>query len=200
MHPAPGTAAKRVSRQSDHGPNDAIASSSASDVPFGEARADSTSAPGPTVVFTVHVCGQCEKRFRSPGKLAQHERVHCHHAGGARDKLPFYCLFCPKQFGYLSQATDHARSHTGEKPYACSMCPRRFTEKGDVAGHERSHTGEMPYACSMCPRRFTRKSSVAPHERSHTGEKPYGCSFCGKTFTESCSARKHERSQHRGTE
>ena len=139
MHPAPGTATKRVSRQSDHGPNDAIASSSASDVPFGEA--DSTSAPGPTVVFTVHVCGQCEKRFRSPGKLAQHERVHCHHAGGARDKLPFYCLFCPKQFGYLSQATDHARSHTGEKPYACSRCPVHFNDNSYAARHERTHTG-----------------------------------------------------------
>ena len=139
------------------GPDDATASSSTSDVPSGEA--DST----PTAGVTVHVCGYCEKRSHSPGKLARHERVH---AGGARDKLPFYCLFCPKQFGYLSQATEHKRSHTGEKPYACSMCPRRFANKGAVAPHERTDTGEKPYACSVCPKRFSVKSNVATHERT----------------------------------
>ena len=161
MHPPPGTAAKRVSRQLDHGPNDAVASSSASNVPSGEVY--STPATGPTA----HVCRHCEKRFRSPGKLAQHERVH------TRDEVPFYCSFCPKRFRYQSQATEHERRHTSEKPYACSMCPVRFAHKSTVAPHERTHTGEKPYACSMCPVRFANKSAVAPHERTHTGEKPY---------------------------
>ena len=64
MHPPPGTAAKRVSRQLDHGPNEAIASGSASNVPSSETGSTPATRP------TVHVCGYCEKRFRSPGKLA----------------------------------------------------------------------------------------------------------------------------------
>ena len=64
MHPPQGTAAKGVSRQLDHGPNEAIASGSASNVPSSETGSTPATRP------TVHVCGYCEKRFRSPGKLA----------------------------------------------------------------------------------------------------------------------------------
>ena len=63
-------AAKRVSRrQLDDGPIDAIASSSAPDGP-----ASAAGATPATSAATAHVCGHCQKRFRSPGKLAQHER------------------------------------------------------------------------------------------------------------------------------
>ena len=74
--------------------------------------AGSTSA---TPAVTVHFCGHCQKRFRSPGKLAQHERVHATSAAG------FYCSLCPKQFSCQSKVTRHERAHTGEKPCACSI-------------------------------------------------------------------------------
>ena len=120
MHPRP--------RQLEDG---IASSSSASD---GQSSAvDSTYATG---VVIAHVCGHCQKQFRSPSKLAQHERVH------AKKAVPFYCSFCPKQFTIKRDVTRHERTHTGERPYACSMCPRRFTSKGDVPKHERTHTGE----------------------------------------------------------
>ena len=53
-------------RAGDDGPNDAVASSSAPDAP----------PDAPLVASRKHVCGYCEKRFLSPGKLAEHERVH----------------------------------------------------------------------------------------------------------------------------
>ena len=84
-----------------------IASSSASDVP--STAAVSTSA---TPRAMVHFCGHCQKRFRSPAKLAQHERVHT-----TRDAA-ISCSFCPKQFKYQSEATVHERAHKGEQPYA----------------------------------------------------------------------------------
>ena len=183
VHPPPGTAAWRVSRQLGDGQPDGIASSSASDV------MSSAAGPAPAIsAAMVHVCGHCQKRFRSPGKLAQHERVHTTASDAA-----FYCSYCPKQFGKQGEATRHERTHTGEKPYACSMCPRRFGQKSAVVPHERTHTGEKPYACSMCPRRFTQKNKVAPHERTHTGEKPYACSICAIRFAEKSSAVRHKR-------
>ena len=100
-----------------------------------------------------HVCGHCQKRFRSPGKLRAHAACHC--------------SFCPQQFKSQIDATRHERTHTGEKPYACSMCPKRFSEKSSVPPHERTHTGEKPYACSICPKRFANRSHVVRHERTH---------------------------------
>ena len=133
--PGTGTAAKRVSRRLDDGPPDAIASSSAPDV-RSSAAGPTKPTPSATAGAVVHVCGHCQKRFRSPGKLAQHERVHSTASDAA-----FYCSLCPKQFGNQGAATRHERTHMGEKPHACSMCPRRFAQKGDVARHERTHTG-----------------------------------------------------------
>ena len=160
--PGTGTAAKRVSRRLDDGPPDAIASSSASDVR--SSAADPTKpTPSATAGAVVHVCGHCQKLFRSPGKLVQHERV-LH----AIETVPFCCSFCPKQFDNQGAATQHERTHTGAKPHACSMCPRMFAQKSSVAKHERTHTGEKPYTCSTCPRRFSEKNKVAPHERTHT--------------------------------
>ena len=98
---------------------DATASSSASDV--------SSSVAGSTLATPgamVHFCGHCQKRFRSPARLAQHERVHT----------------TASDVGCQNTATRHARAQTGEKLYACSMCPRRFAKKSDVPRHERTHT------------------------------------------------------------
>ena len=97
MHPPRprpgGTAAKRVSRRLDDGPPDATASSSASDV-RSSAAGPTKPTPSATAGAGVQVCGHCQKRFRSHGKLAQHERVHTTASDAA-----FYCSFCPKQFG-----------------------------------------------------------------------------------------------------
>ena len=57
-----------------------FASSSASDpgVP-----SFASSAPVKPPGATVHVCGHCQKRFRSPARLAQHERGHTDTGGNA---------------------------------------------------------------------------------------------------------------------
>ena len=99
--------------------------------------------------------------------------------------------FCPKHFSKQRHATEHERTHTGEKPYACSMCPVWFADKSAVARHERAHTRCMisPTHARCAPAgsatraMFPRTSHVPPHERSHAGEKHYGCFFCDKSFT-----------------
>ena len=149
---ATDTTAVTVSIQQPRQLADGIASSSASDMP---SSAVGSTPPGVMLYF----CGQCQKRFRSPAKLAQHERVHT-----TRDAIS--CSFCPKQFKYQSGATRRERTHTGEKPYACSMCPMRFAEKSDVAPHERTHTGEKPYGCVYCDKTFAATGTARRHVRT----------------------------------
>ena len=119
-------AAENTTVASTHPPrqlDDGIASGSVSDGQSSTAGATSAAA------VMVHFCGHCQKRFRSPGKLAQHGRV----------------------LKGVHTVTAHERTHTMEKSYACSIRPsaRRFAQKANVARHERTHTGEQPYACSM---------------------------------------------------
>jgi len=107
------TSMKKIARQS--GAPSTIASA-------GEAMQHGTPVNPVQCGAMAHVCGYCEKRFRSPSKLAQHERVD-----HTNKDAPYYCSFCPKTFVNQSRATAHERTHTGEKPYACPQVILRDT-------------------------------------------------------------------------
>ncbi|XP_073705558.1 uncharacterized protein [Garra rufa] len=103
----------------------------------------------------------------------------------------FKCVFCGKNFEFLSHMTRHMRKHSGEKPYVCTVCGKRFAQKTYLTTHERTHSGERPYACMECGKSFSQKSSLNVHIRSHTGEKPYSCSQCGKSYAFKIALRTH---------
>ncbi|XP_030609611.1 zinc finger protein 2-like [Archocentrus centrarchus] len=163
-----------------------------------------------------HSCKICGRRFKLPGTLRQHEKIHTNR------ERSYLCDICCKMFLTSAQLEIHMRTHTNEKPYHCSECGKGFSTKGPLTIHKRVHSGETPYHCPDCGWSFKRKtnldnhlvlhSGVKPfvcgicgkacarkeyltvHMRTHNGERPYKCSLCDKAFTQSHCLKTHMKS------
>uniref|UniRef100_A0A803TV99 Uncharacterized protein n=1 Tax=Anolis carolinensis TaxID=28377 RepID=A0A803TV99_ANOCA len=110
-----------------------------------------------------------------------------------KQRKPYKCLECGKNFSQIPHLRLHQRIHTGEKPYNCSECGKRFYDRSHLISHQRTHTGEKPYKCLECGKNFSHKVNLTSHQRIHTGEKPYNCSDCGKSFCDKQNLLRHQR-------
>ncbi|XP_005460207.1 zinc finger protein 2 isoform X1 [Oreochromis niloticus] len=163
-----------------------------------------------------HGCKICGRRFKLPGTLRQHEKIHTNR------ERSYLCDICCKMFLTSAQLEIHMRIHTNEKPYHCSECGKGFSTKGPLTVHKRVHSGETPYHCPDCGWSFKRKtnldnhlvlhSGIKPfvcgicgkacarkeyltvHMRTHNGERPYKCTLCDKAFTQSHCLKTHMKS------
>lgn len=137
-----------------------------------------------------HGCQVCGRRFKLPGTLRQHEKIHTD-----RERL-YLCDVCCKMFLTSKQLQIHLRTHTNEKPYHCGECGKGFTTKGLLTIHMRVHTGETPYRCPDCGWSFKRKLNLDDHMKVHSGHKPFVCGICGKACARKTYLTVHMRTHN----
>ncbi|XP_026859320.2 hypermethylated in cancer 2 protein [Electrophorus electricus] len=106
-------------------------------------------------------CTVCNKSYKDPATLRQHEKTHWL-------TRPFPCNICGKMFTQRGTMTRHMRSHLGLKPFACEECGMRFTRQYRLTEHMRVHSGEKPYECQLCGGKFTQQRNLISHLRMHT--------------------------------
>ncbi|XP_056677334.1 hypermethylated in cancer 2 protein [Monodelphis domestica] len=137
--------------------------------PAPEDEAEDLSAPSPAYASAAAAaneqrpfkCSGCDKSYKDPATLRQHEKTHWL-------TRPFPCSICGKMFTQRGTMTRHMRSHLGLKPFACDECGMRFTRQYRLTEHMRVHSGEKPYECHLCGGKFTQQRNLISHLRMHT--------------------------------
>lgn len=106
-------------------------------------------------------CSTCEKSYKDPATLRQHEKTHWL-------TRPYPCSICGKKFTQRGTMTRHMRSHLGLKPFACDSCGMRFTRQYRLTEHMRIHSGEKPYECQVCGGKFAQQRNLISHMKMHS--------------------------------
>ncbi|KYO40446.1 hypermethylated in cancer 1 protein isoform X2 [Alligator mississippiensis] len=119
------------------------------------------SSPGLGDILRPYRCASCDKAYKDPATLRQHEKTHWL-------TRPYPCTICGKKFTQRGTMTRHMRSHLGLKPFACDACGMRFTRQYRLTEHMRIHSGEKPYECQVCGGKFAQQRNLISHMKMHT--------------------------------
>ncbi|XP_063388261.1 zinc finger protein 628-like [Cydia fagiglandana] len=127
-----------------------------------------------------HVCGTCDKRFSSPGKLSQHVLSHT-------GELPFSCDLCDKRFNSKFKLVRHNLIHSEARAFACNVCGKTFNRKDHLTNHVRVHNPvKKLYTCERpdCRKSYTSLLSYRKHAALHSAEEGnLQCKICDEVFT-----------------
>nr|XP_056720981.1 hypermethylated in cancer 1 protein [Euleptes europaea] len=130
------------------------------DKPLGAPPLLPSGAAGGGDLLRPYRCSSCEKAYKDPATLRQHEKTHWL-------TRPYPCSICGKKFTQRGTMTRHMRSHLGLKPFACDACGMRFTRQYRLTEHMRIHSGEKPYECQVCGGKFAQQRNLLSHMKMH---------------------------------
>lgn len=161
-------------------------------------------------------CNQCNVSFKTQIKLNRHQEVHSYYIEEFGEDLrrSFYCRFCTKQFGELSERMfEHIKYHKkiskakeeqGKQASAkrareeyeslvCPHCGQIYRTKQILQQHIKRHfdTGDK-YQCSKCPQKFKSWGELYYHNAVHTTERNFVCEICSKAFKAKRDLRNHK--------
>lgn len=144
-----------------HGPT-SLNSPSGLHSPFPDSKSVPNHHPiGLGEIIRPYRCSSCEKSYKDPATLRQHEKTHWL-------TRPYPCSICGKKFTQRGTMTRHMRSHLGLKPFACDACGMRFTRQYRLTEHMRIHSGEKPYECQVCGGKFAQQRNLISHMKMHS--------------------------------
>ncbi|XP_028163020.1 zinc finger protein 530-like isoform X8 [Ostrinia furnacalis] len=107
-------------------------------------------------------CGVCQKRFRFPCEVLNHQRkVHLVERTAT-------CDVCDKEFFDGLSLKSHMLTHGNLRRFKCDFCGQQFRWKNNLKDHILVHMGVKQYSCKICNKAFVQKSSVKQHTlRNH---------------------------------
>ncbi|CEL56273.1 Transcription factor IIIA OS=Schizosaccharomyces pombe (strain 972 / ATCC 24843) GN=sfc2 PE=2 SV=1 [Rhizoctonia solani AG-1 IB] len=146
-----------------------------------------------------YVCSHvgCERSYRKPSRLQEHERSHT----GER---PFACSECGKSYLRESHLRAHARSHlpSSARPFVCSHELATVNTQPLRQGliptqRETPEASAVTVQSQVCGQRFWTSQHLRAHELAiHHGEKPYKCTLCPLAFAKHGALRLHTAETH----
>ncbi|CAB1338204.1 unnamed protein product [Coregonus sp. 'balchen'] len=107
-----------------------------------------------------------------------------------RDRQPFSCSHCGKDFKMKCLLNKHLRTHS--KPYSCLQCGRCFSLKRRLEEHSMTHSGETPFSCADCDAVFRQKPALQSHMKRHKTKKTVACTVCEKKFLGETGLERHK--------
>lgn len=147
-----------------------------------------------------HVCGKCNKSYKSMASLKRHLNL-CRHvpsnpkvaqqlkkklnrsvtSTSLADLKPDECFCCFE---------DKSSAHVGF--IACNFCPKTFKSHINLERHLFTlHAPGTEFGCTVCNAQCASESIFQLHMESHEEGKPFACDKCGKEFT-----RKYHLDRH----
>uniref|UniRef100_A0AAX7TCK4 C2H2-type domain-containing protein n=1 Tax=Astatotilapia calliptera TaxID=8154 RepID=A0AAX7TCK4_ASTCA len=104
-------------------------------------------------------CDLCEKTFKSPHHLRQHQQIH------TRKRL-YKCSYCEKQSDTDGSSSQPCHHCGGGKDFLCDLCGKTFSQQNTLKVHQRRHTGDKLKYCKECGRSFT--TPISPASLGHS--------------------------------
>ena len=122
----------------------------------------------------VHKCKNCEKHYKTPYSLNQHNYTH------RQPHQMLTCKKCNRTFAFKSQLIIHRNKHSNYGKYECTECFAKFKYMHDMYRHRREHTAKM-LKCNKCEYTGT-ALNLKEHTRQHIRKSNEICPLCNKSF------------------
>ncbi|KAJ8687300.1 hypothetical protein QAD02_023094, partial [Eretmocerus hayati] len=137
-------------------------------------------------------CPTCSSAFKTKCNLLAHMLTHARGRDGT-----FFCNFCDKRFGDVTDWKSHVRIHLGYMPFTCLLCSKEFKDGNSFLQHMSTHINQEPFMCELCGRKFRNRPSLYHHSRSHCNGRTFTCNFCSRTYRRLHYLTRHVSTKHR---